>query len=307
MSVTRSGISLLTLVACFVLPIAGLSVSTKPVTRDEALEPLLYAHAVIECTIESVHRRPASLSELGIPSSNPDKKVGILVAKLGNVVSLRGYGLPTEVQIGVDVQPRDLVGERLILCCYWRPGLNMFAAPFGRLVFRQEGNNWIQLRDGNSAPSNGQRIYITAQEVQTLVNETRVSTLAKKADIVVVGHVSTVIDTVLNASNGLPFKAERIVLKLDQVLKGNVAQRQVSFFVARGLERPSWYSLAPSSLQEGETWMAFLSLDAQITYLLGGVNGLLLIEGTKVFYDRVIELPTSSAQLVKEVKVVTGE
>ena len=74
-----------------------------------------------------------------------------------------------------------------------------------------------------------------------------------------------------------------------------------------GGDRPPWYTVTPRTFGVDETWIAFLRRDGDIYYPLGGVNGLLLIEGQKVIFDRSVQCPYSRSVLIQEVSEAVSE
>jgi len=120
------------------------------------------------------------------------------------------------------------------------------------------------------------------------------------ADVIVLGSVASVVDTVV-ASDGHEYRADRVALNVTQGIKGDVHSTSATFFVARDTERPSWFTVSPTEIRVGETWLAFLNRDGDILYPVAGVNGLLQIRGQDVLFDRTIKCPFSRSKLIASV------
>lgn len=273
--------------------------ASGPGDSSHALDPLIYAHLVIECTIESVRHTAVTDAQMNLSTGTPDRKRGMLIAELSNVITLRGYGTPSEVVIGIDLSPRDLIGERMVLCCYWHPTLDLFTVWFNRLAFRREGDRWLNLqRVAGAAPE--ERVAVTSHQISRLIAKVEIPELTRSADVVVIGRVASLVDSTVHTAQG-EVLARRIELDSERVLKGNLSTSSVWFLVASGPISPSWRTVTSSTLLVGETWIAFLRHEGDIFYPLGGVNGLLLLRDDKVFFDRILERPFSRAALTRAV------
>jgi hypothetical protein len=284
---------------------ARATLTTGPVDPKRALDPLIYAHVVVECTIKAVRKRAVTLAEM-FPSGSPNETIGIFIAELSDVVVLRGCGSPTEVEINIDLSPRKLIGERMILCGYWLPTLNMFTVPSDRLTFRRDGDRWVGMRNP-VAIAPGTQVSMTTQELNALMHETETSTLASKADLIVIGRVASVLDSTIAAPEQQQYRVRKVVLEVERVLKGAPRMRSAWFLVSRAGDCPPWHTVTPGMFGVDETWMAFLRRDGDIYYPLGGVNGLLLIEGQKVIFDRSVQCPYSRTALIREVSKAVSE
>lgn len=89
--------------------------------------------------------------------------------------------------------------------------------------------------------------------------------------------------------------------RLKRKLKGAAEGRYAWFLVARLRSSPSWKTVTPTQFLVDEEWVAFLKRDGDIYYPLGGVNGLLLLRGQEVIYDRKVKHRYNKSYLVREV------
>ena len=296
---------LLVAIVSFALPLRA-EVRPRPVTPEEALAPLIYAHVVVDCTIESVRKEVVTLSQvLDLPSPESDRKIGILIAKLSNTIVLRGHGVPQEVEIATELRPRELVGQRLLLCCYWKPKLGMFTVPFERFAFRRDGSRWISMR--TDVTSTGEPAGITQEELEVRIRNVELPNLTREADVIVVGKVVAVLDTIITDASTGRFRAQRIDMEVSDVLKGVGTSKLLSFFVARGINPPVWRTATPASFRVGETWLALLDRFEGVLCPASGLNGLLLFTGDKVMYDRSVEYSSSRSMLLKEIREVVSD
>jgi len=273
------------------LPRLVLSAPARPIAPPVALERIAYAHVVIECTINDVHQRGVTLAQLNIPADSPDRKVFISVADLSDVVVVRGYGSPTEVQVSNDLNLEK--GQHVIMCCYWVPTLGMFSVPADRSVFLRDGDHWTGIRHAIGADP----VSTNEATINTLVEESSMAVVTDKADVIVLGNVASVTDTVV-VSGGHEYRADKVILNVVQSIKGDARSAEATFFVARDAERPSWFTVAPAEIRKGETWLVFLGRAGEILYPAAGVNGLLQIRGQDVFFDRAVKCPFSRTKLI---------
>jgi hypothetical protein len=296
-------------VCCFLLlfsaPLFPLRPLAGPVEPNRALDPLLYAHVVVECTIESIRHSTATDEQLSIPSRTPEEKTGILIAELSDVVVLRGAQSPSEVTIGLELDPRALVGQRVILCGYWLPKLHMFAVWFARQGFVRRGDRWESLARTPSDPPEEQ-LSLTSQEVQAVLRQVEAPELARKANSIVVGRIRAATDTTV-VSPGQKYRMRKVVLDVDDVLKGDPSIHTVWFLAAKGYVYPTWGAVSPREFKVGERWIALLGYEQGTFFPLSGVNGLLWLDGDKVIFDRAVEYRYSRDRLLQTISEAVGE
>lgn len=288
------------------LPLSAHGASDTTVAiSSRAADPLLYAHIVIDCTIESVRHAAVTNEQLSIPSREPEKKVGILIAKLSNTLVLRGKQAPSEITIGLDLDPRSLVGKRVLLCGYWLPNLGMFAVWFDNLGFVRSGERWVSLKHAATVEP-ADRFSLTTEQVNVLLEEVTAVQLAQRAGKIVIGRVTIATDTVMVLA-GDRYKMKNLVLDVETVLKGDRSSRTVSIMVPRGYAFPAWGAVSPRQFELGETWVAFLGHEDGVFFPLAGVNGLLLCDGNRLLFDRIVEYRQSRSELVRSIAEVAND
>ena len=196
------------------------------------------------------------------------------------MIALRGSQTPREIYLpnGLD---NDILGQRVILCCFWVRGLKMYGAPLPEMVYLKRGDDWIEL----GRPQNAPDITITSTGLAELVWETEPAVLARKADLIAIGSISSMSDSAV-AYGDASIPVKKVRLRGEQVLKGTVENNGIEFVVARGFPTPAWWTKTPYEFHIGQSWFVFLAHhDDGFLYPLAGHNGLLVVHGQELIYD----------------------
>jgi len=179
----------------------------------------------------------------------------------------------------------------------------MYGAPFPEMVYLKRGDEWIEL----GRPINAPDIMITSADLAALIRETKPATLARKADVIAVGSVTSTSDSSV-AHGDASIRVEKVRIRAEQVLKGAVGNNEIEFLVSRGFPTPAWWTKTPYELHIGQRWFVFLAQhDDGFFYPLAGHNGLLLVHGQELIYDRSVTYPYSRLSLTRTVSAALGQ
>lgn len=293
-------LSLLTSTAAHATTLAGSRDNTGPPDPTFRYWHLRYADLVIECTVESTRHRAVADAEL-LGHGDGTRKLRIDIAQLSHVVVLKGSQLPQEVYVGLPVVDA-VVSHRVILCCYWIPGLHMYGSVYPQHAYVKRGDEWVQLEDALNAPE----ISISATDLKVLIAGTQPAHLAADADLVAVGRLESVSDSSI-AFGDSPLRVQKVLLVPDTVFKGE-STSPIEFCIARGAPFPRWNTKTPYQFEVGETWFVFLKRHEEgFYYPAAGVNGLLLVHGQELLFDRKVHYPYSRLSLTRLVKASLDE
>lgn len=260
---------------------------------------LLYAHVVLEGTVESVTIRKVLAGDLKSRTGWPSLEMDVYVVRLADPVLLRGGGETNEILVDVVVHPERLLGKRLVLCGQWKPRLAQYFVNSKLWGYVRTPDGWSRL-DGQETLSDG--------EVASTIASVSVKELTRRSDIIVVGRVEKLVDSVLTKSPDLPIQVRIVHLRVEQVLKGSHRSEHISFLmIVSGLRAPAWRTPIPGPIGVGETWFVFLSDEGQFYRPVDGLNGLLLVEGNELRYDRLVRYPLSKSGLASAVVEMSHE
>ena len=260
---------------------------TSHTSRDWAFHHLADAHCVIEGIVSGVGFKRLSRNEY---AGSGDGKVAFRVVELANVEVIRGYGLPREVIWDAFLGPvKRWIGERVILCCYWKMDVGMFLV-CEQCMFHHLKDRWVDTRSGVGFPPEWRTSFVTS-EIDSLVDAVSLSSLTRRSDLIVVGRIASAKDTMITIGPER-YRADDATLTVMRVLKGNRRLKSLSFV---GEMHSPW-------VRAGETWIAFLRRDGDTYRPIGGANGLLQFTREKVFYDRVVRCPVSRNVLMERVR-----
>jgi hypothetical protein len=236
---------------------------------------------VVECTIKKVHRKAVKQPWLS------DRKTYVFVAELTDVVVVRGYGCPREVEMDAILSPKRWSGQHVLLCCYWDRHLRMFGVGRQRMFHRLR-DRWVETERLVGLPPELQGSF-SDSEVDSVVKAQSMSSLTRHADVIVVGRVESVKDS----SIGNDWSGHRFVtINADYMLKGDRRLDVFAFF--RDMDSPS--------LDEGQTWIAFLRRGRDGYHPIGGCNGLLMFDKQRVYYNNWMRCPFSRNAYVEAVR-----
>ena len=164
----------------------------------------------------------------------------------------------------------------------------MYAAVFGDQGYVKLGHEWVKLGQAVGGPE----ITIASDELEALIIATQPLEVARKADLIAIGRVAAASDSAIPGGD-TPFRVEKIVIETEKVLKG-IADHEVEFLVSRKFPGTGWSTRTPTKFQPGETWIVFLAHnDEGFYYPIAGLNGLLLVHGQDLIYDRAVKYPYS--------------
>ena len=254
-------------------------------TRDNrAFGRIANSDCVIECTIAGIQTRTVTLAPLA--GVGEREKVRIDVAELSNVMFVRGYGVPRRIECtAVDLQ--RYTGQRMLLCCYWNPKLKMFAVGRQR-IFHWLRDRWVDTESVVGAPPES-HASITPAEVSSVVESNSLPALTQCADVIVVGRVVSISDS-LNES--FSYRRQKVSLAVDRVLKGDRHVRSASILTNTW---SPWFS-------EGQTWIGFLRRSGDAYLAVGDCNGTLRFKAQNVYYNRSVRCPYSRNMFVEHVR-----
>lgn len=213
------------------------------------------------------------------------------MAELARVVVLRGAGPLREMAIETSL---DLpTGVPLILCGYWEPRMNLFWVRDAH-AFVRHGQRWLR----KGGPVGLPEVSITNAELTELIRQTSPSALANAADLVLVGRIDAISDS-KEESDAYPHGTRRVDLTPETVFKGDRVVGTVSFVTQR------WSS---NEFKVGETWFAFLAFNGDGSYSpVDRTNGLLLVHGQELIYDRKVIYPYPRVSLTRTVTAAIAE
>lgn len=248
-----------------------------------ASDPLLYAHVVIECTITELVTRQVTLEDLGIRDM-PGVTTLVKEAMFSDLRVLRGAYEESSILIDLNaldnIQSDALVGTRMILCGNWKPKLGRYVVRSSRSVFIQSEPGW-------------QRVFrnetISRAEVDQLLQTVQPDMIATRADVALIGRVVSCEKTRVELTSGRSASAWSVALDVQRKLKGRITDEKISFILLiSGDYIPEWRGEDPKEFLPGETWLVFLAERDGFLVPVSGKNGLLLVDGNKLTYDRSV-------------------
>ncbi len=250
-------------------------------------DPLLYAHVVIQCTVKNLATREVTLDELGVRDM-PGVTTLVKEAGIDEIKVLRGTYQDSSIIIDLNslmsIEPNTLIGKRVILCANWKPQLGQYVVGSSRSVFVQSGAAWRRLyREGT----------LSQLRLDELLQSVRPDNIATEAEIALVGRVLSAEKSRVELESGGSAKVWTITLQVQESLKGDIPTKEISFIIPRGDYVPEWRGDDPGKFVAGEPWLVFLVKKDGFLVPMFGKNGLLLVDGDNLLYDRTVRYPLS--------------
>jgi len=223
----------------------------------------------------------------------------VCVVRLTDSALLRGGDAKSDVLVDVVVHPERLIGKRVILCGQWKPKL-------GNYFVSKEWGGYVRTIDGWL--SLDARETLSDEAVASAIKSVSIQELTQRSDIVAIGRVEELVDSAWTSSSGSRIQARIVHLRVQQVLKGNYRSVRISFLtIVSGLDTPAWRTPIPVQIAVGETWFVFLNDEGRFYRPVDGLNGLLLVDGDEVLYDRLVRCRLSKSRLVSAVQDASRE
>jgi hypothetical protein len=264
----------------------------------QASDPLLYAHVVIEGTVRDIANREVRMDELGI-TDLPGVGTVMKEVKLEGLTVLRGLFDSPSILIDLnafdDFSPETLLGKRIILCGNWKQGLARYVVASSRSILIKTESGYVRERGSE---------VITDIALATLLESAKPESITREADLVMIGRVVGSEKAQVDFESGQRTKVWKVNLDLERTLKGKAPGGRVSFVIIRGDYTPPWRGKTLSTFNPGERWLIFLAeRDGLLVPVLGN-NGVLLIDGENLIYDRAVRYPLSRSRVESVVSEV---
>jgi len=286
--------------AALALVLAAPSQSTAGWAIDNAslraFDPLLYEHIVVKGRVAKVTRKRILTKKLGYEEyQDSDAEVFIQVVTLQDANVLRGAELPKDFAFKWQYQTRGLLDKEVILCASWLSPLQAYIISYGLQCLVESGSGVWSSYDGTET--------LTTAEVEAALESTRPESVARSADVGVIGHVASVADSTVE-ENGRPIVLRKVRLQIDELLKGQYQRPEIEFAFAlvSGMHAPPWMTETPREYKIGETWIAFLTRGPDFYYPCCGKNGVLQVKGDTLLYDRLVPIKYSRGKFLKLVQ-----
>lgn len=299
----RSFLPLAAATHCFLvaLPIPVCGETVPPGVDWRTSDPLLYGHVVIECTVSELANKEVTLDQLGI-GDLPGVTTILKEARVVDLKVLRGVYSGRAILIDMNalegIAAEKLIGKRVVLCGRWKPHLGEFVVASSRSILAWSDSGWRRLYDGQVLPQT---------ELNRIIDSAQPNAVLKQATVVVSGRITSREEAQVEFASGRSSKVWRVTLEVEGVLKGEATSPHVSFVVIRDEYTPPWRGQAPSKLLPGETWIAFLAEYEGFLAPVLGKNGLLMVDGERLVYDRTVSYPLSRSALERMVREEANE
>ncbi len=251
-------------------------------------DPLLYAHVVIECTIKTLVTKQVTLEDLGVLDM-PGVETLVKEAEYADLKVLRGIYEGNSILIDLNalesIHSKTLVGTRVILCGTWKPKMGQYVVRSSRAVLVETESGWQRLYASDT---------VSRARIDQLLQSIRPDIVAAQADVALIGGVLSCERRRVEFRSGRHAEVWSVTLGVQRKLKGNVPEGKVSFILLiSGDYVPEWRGEDPKKFVTGESWLVFLSERDGFLVPVSGKNGLLLIDGDQLTYDRAVRYPLS--------------
>lgn len=257
-------------------------------------DPLVYTDLVVRATVEDRTFDQVTRADYLGPGRTGDHPMMMvqIVARIDEVLKGSYHG-DTVKFAGLPLIPLR-VGQEYVLCLRYKEHLK------GGMFDAGDGTASFVLSEG-MAKRVGDNTTLTYDEIRSITQSASIESVARSADLIVVGRVVGLHDHKHVEADGRG-KIWECTVEVDSLLKGTLEGRQVAFqFIRTGLYAPPWRTHIPPGIDIGQTWYLFLKkteIEGRMSfYPFAGSNGMLKIQGDRLIYDFGIDFPYNRSEV----------
>lgn len=281
---------------------SGTVYATSRANSNVDADPLKFAHLIVKGSVVDVWYETITMADLGVEPKETFERIPIEMAILSFSVTESLKGAPSDSTISLLIKKEDSYllepGTKAILATYLNPYMGQYYIRGLSGVFIESNSQYVRQAD---------LVNSSEQYISETIESTKLDVVSSAADVIAFGRIVGE-DRVTKRSGERLEIFRKYTLMVESVLKGKVQDEQISFLVQNYGTRGSTNSFPiPMRIDRGDELYAFLKLGEHGLYAFAGCNGLFEVDGTVLYYDKVIPYHLNRNEFEAKIIQVTNQ
>jgi len=266
--------------------------------RDYA--PFLFGDLVVHGHVVKFEDEIVPLEQIRkyVPSAFKGKYGRVLRVTIAVQDMLKGFEENAEVSFvaraWVEVPKLRSVGSDVIVALQWNETLfgGTYELSSSEALYAYNGSTFV-LQGG---VLRGRELSL--EELHGKIKTVGLDNVTRASTAVFIGTVEGISDSTYGANErDEGGRIRRIVFHVDEIVEGQLEDTVVVSSVLLGPYWPDWRYEMPTKVTLGEQYYVFVKTEDGVTYVPGGVNGMFLVRGDELLYDRFLPMKVDKNEL----------